>query len=165
MGTVHNALTAVSSNLPAETHEIIGFIKERGLKFAIERIPIFGKLYNEIEDYIDSKHLEKRIQAIEIELSRIGIIMDDFIKRLNLALYDEHKYYLIRNTARHIFLFAPPATVDILNKALIEIVMNDEYSMAEHATEIIKQLNPDDIAFLKAVKKYKTQKEDDRGGK
>ena len=66
---------------------------------------------------------------------------------------------MVRNNLKFLCLSALPETVDSFNRALIEIIMSDQPTMAEYACEIIKQLNADDISLLKNIKRFKQQQE------
>jgi len=120
-------------------------------KGLIAMIPIVGSVLAELIGYADSRYVDKRIQTLEQAVLDLGIKMDDFIERLRSVEDDEHKYFVVRNNIKHLCLSALPETVDMFNKALIEVIMKDEYGMAEYATEIIKQLNSEDIAILNGV--------------
>ena len=123
-------------------------------KIALSGFPIVGSVVNELVGYADMKKVHKRLDRLRKHLENDNIILNDFAERLNALENDEHKYYVVRNGIKHLCISALPETVDALNKALIEIIMKDEYGMAEHATEIIMQLNAEDIATLKIIKQY-----------
>lgn len=123
-------------------------------KISFSLIPVVGSAIAELINYLDAKYIEKRLLALECEVFRQNIYMDDFKAKLNDLDNDEHKYYVVRNNLKHLCLTALPETVDAFNKALIECIMKDTYDICEYATEIIKQLNADDILFLDTVKQF-----------
>ena len=124
----------------------------------ISEIPIIGGVIAELVGYMDSRHVEKRISDLEQAVRGFGIAIEDFTEKLYALEADEHKYFVVRNNLKHLCTSALPETVDSLNKALIEIIMSENPSMAEYACEIIRQLNADDILLLKLIKQYRERK-------
>ncbi len=114
-------------------------------------IPIVGSVVDELWNYFDTRLIDRRIKELEKTIYQQHIDFSDFQKKLLGLSTDEHKFYAIRNNLKYMFLSALPETVDVLNKSLIDLVMADNYDMSEHACEIIRQLNSDDIYFLKLV--------------
>lgn len=123
-------------------------------KIAFSVVPVFGSAIAELINYLDAKHIERRLLLLEQAVSQQDIAMDEFKQRLYTLEDDEHKYYVVRNNIKFLCLNALPETVDSFNKALIDTIMQDDYTMAEYATEIIKQLNSDDIATLKLLRDF-----------
>lgn len=121
---------------------------------AISNVPLVGGVVAELIGYLDQKYLEERLASLERTVRSLDILISDFIERLYALEKDEHKYYVIRNNLKFLCLSALPETVDSFNRALVEIVMNDQQTMAEYACEIIKQLNADDILLLKSIKAF-----------
>ena len=133
-------------------------IAKAALVGGISEIPIIGGVIAELVGYMDSRHVEKRISDLERAVREFGITIDAFTEKLYALESDEHKYFVVRNNLKHLCTSALPETVDALNKALIEIVMSENPSMAEYACEIIRQLNADDILLLKLIKQYRERK-------
>ena len=126
---------------------------------AMSEIPIVGGVIAEVIGCLDQRYIEKRLSKLERTVRSLDILMSDFTERLYQLEKDEHKYYVVRNTLKFHCLSALPETVDSFNRALIEIIMSDQPTMAEYACEIIKQLNADDISLLKNKKRFKQQQE------
>ncbi|MBE6913506.1 MAG: hypothetical protein E7472_01025 [Ruminococcaceae bacterium] len=123
----------------------------------ISAVPVIGGVISELVGYLDSRHIEKRISDLEHAVLGMGISIQDFSDKLYRLESDEHRYYVVRNNLKYLCLSALPETVDALNRALIEIVMSEQPTMAEYACEIIRQLNADDILFLKLLKQYRAK--------
>lgn len=123
----------------------------------LSEIPFIGGIVSELSGCIAQRHIEDRLQKLERTVRSLDILMSDFIERIYRLEENEHKYYVVRNNLKFICLSALPETVDALNKALIEIIMKDDITMAEYACEIIKQLNADDILLLKNIKRFQQQ--------
>ena len=126
---------------------------------AMSEIPIVGGVIAEVIGCLDQRYIEKRLSKLERTVRSLDILMSDFTERLYQLEKDEHKYYVVRNNLKFLCLSALPETVDSFNRALIEIIMSDQPTMAEYACEIIKQLNADDISLLKNIKQFKQQQE------
>ena len=126
---------------------------------AMSEIPIVGGVIAEVIGCLDQRYIEKRLSKLERTVRSLDILMSDFTERLYQLEKDEHKYYVVRNNLKFLCLSALPETVDSFNRALIEIIMSDQPTMAEYACEIIKQLNADDISLLKYIKRFKQQQE------
>ena len=126
---------------------------------AMSEIPIVGGVIAEVIGCLDQRYIEKRLSKLERTVRSLDILMSDFTERLYQLEKDEHKYYVVRNNLKFLCLSALPETVDSFNRALIEIIMSDQPTMAEYACEIIKQLNADDISLLKNIKRFKQQQE------
>ena len=126
---------------------------------AMSEIPIVGGVIAEVIGCLDQRYIEKRLSKLERTVRSLDILMSDFTERLYQLEKDEHKYYVVRNNLKFLCLSALPETVDSSNRALIEIIMSDQPTMAEYACEIIKQLNADDISLLKNIKRFKQQQE------
>jgi len=124
------------------------------IKGALGSIPIVGGVVVELWNYLDARLIDQRLKTLEETIFQQRIDIIDFQNRLMGLVDNEHKFYAVRNNIKHMCLSALPETVDILNVALIEMVMNDEYDMAEHACEVIQQLNANDIHFLKMVETH-----------
>lgn len=124
------------------------------IRGAISNVPIVGSVISEVIGYLDSKYINERLEKLERTVRSLDILVSDFSEKLYALENDEHKYYVVRNNLKFLCLTALPETVDAFNKALIDIIMNDQPSMAEYACEIIKQLNADDISVLKTIKEY-----------
>ncbi len=123
-------------------------------KIGFSTVPIIGSAIAELMNYLDAQYIEKRLCSLEQAVLQQGITIEEFRKYLLALDTDEHRYYVVRNNVKFLCLNALPETVDAFNKALIDTVMLDDYTMAEYATEIIKQLNSDDIATLKLLKEF-----------
>ncbi|QNK40966.1 hypothetical protein [Caproicibacter fermentans] len=128
------------------------------LKGGLGKIPIVGGVVVEIWNYFDTHLIDRRLKALEKTIYQQHINIKDFQDRLLGLATDEHKYYAVRNNLKHMFLSALPETIDAFKKALIELVMTDNYSMPEHACEIIQQLNADDIYFMELISFQKNGK-------
>lgn len=120
-------------------------------KGALGKIPIVGGVVVELWNYVDAHLIDRRLNALEETICQQHVNITDFQDRLLGLATDEHRFYAVRNNLKHMLLSALPETVDAYNKALIELVMTDNYSMSEHACEIIQQLNADDIYFMKQI--------------
>lgn len=129
-------------------------ISKAVFKGVISNVPIVGSVIAELIGYLDSKYIARRLERLERTIRSHDILLSDFTERLYDLENDEHKYYIVRNNLKHLCLSALPETVDAFNKALIEIVMSEQPTMAEYACEMIKQLNADDISLLKSIKEY-----------
>ena len=79
-----------------------------------------------------------------------GVEIPEFAKQVSQL--DEHSQYVVRNTVKHLCLSAQPEVTETLNKAIIDLIMNEPYGMPEHICEILQQCNADDIAFLRNIK-------------
>lgn len=127
------------------------------IKGALGTIPIVGGVIVELWNYFDARLIERRLQNLEQAIQRQQIDISSFQNRLLSLSSDEHKFYCVRNNLRHLLLAGLPETVEVLNKSLIEMVMTDHYGMSEHACEIIRQLNADDIHFLELVAAFQKE--------
>ena len=121
------------------------------LKGVLGNIPIVGGVVVELWSYFDTQLIDRRLKIFEETIYQRHIDIADFKNKLLELSTDEHKFYAVRNNLKYMFLSALPETVDVLNKSLIDFVMEDNYDMSEHACEIIRQLNSDDIYFLKLI--------------
>lgn len=126
---------------------------------AMSNIPIVGGVITEVIGCLDQRYIEERLSNLERTVRSLDILMSDFTERLYQLEKDEHKYYVVRNNLKYLCLSALPETVDSFNRALIEIIMSDQPTMAEYACEIIKQLNADDISLLRNIKRFKLKQE------
>lgn len=124
------------------------------IKGAISNIPIVGSVISEIIGYLDSKYINERLEKLEATVKNLGIRVSDFADKMYALENDEHKYFVVRNNLKFLCLSALPETVDAFNRALIDLIMTENPSMAEYACEIIKQLNADDIYLLKTIREY-----------
>lgn len=124
------------------------------VKIAFSCVPIVGSTIAELITYLDAKYIERRLTTLEDQVKKLNINLDDFTNRLIALDEDEHKYYVVRSNLKYLCLNALPESIDMLNMALIEIITQDEYGMAEHAAEIIRQLNSEDIAVLHRMKQF-----------
>lgn len=115
-------------------------------------IPVMTSVANELFSFFDSKSIEKRLCGLQNELKGQNIEIKDFAQRISEL--EEHGQYVLRNNIKYLCLEAQPETTDMLNKAIIECVMNEPYGLAEHACEILQQCNSDDIALLKYIKDF-----------
>lgn len=122
-------------------------------------IPVISSVTNELFAYFDAKSIEKRLKGLQDELIKQNIRIEDFAQRISELT--EHERYVVRNNIRHLCLSAQPETTDMLNKAIIEYIMNESFGLAEHACEILQQCNSDDIFFLKFVKNFLMNKPKD----
>ena len=129
-------------------------------KLTFGKIPIIGSWIFEVKDYIEIKHIIYRIQALEDTVEKLGYDLDTCRSNLSSLANNEHKYYVVRNNVKHLLTTALPETTDALNRAIIEIIMQDKYDMAEHAAEIIRQLNSVDILTFSLIKRFLAYKED-----
>ncbi|MVB11613.1 hypothetical protein CAFE_23340 [Caprobacter fermentans] len=120
-------------------------------KGLLGNIPIVGSVVDELWSYFDTRLMERRIKVLEETIYLQHVDIADFQNKLLGLATDEHKFYTVRNNLKYMLLSALPETVDVLNKSLIDLVMEDNYDMSEHACEIIRQLNSDDIYFLKLL--------------
>lgn len=144
----------------------IEIIKDKELYKAILRgtlgiIPIVGGIVVELWNYVDARMIDRRLKVLEDTIYQQHIDITDFKKKLVGVTDDEHKFYAVRNNLKHMLLSALPETVDALNKALIELVMSENYDMSEHVCEIIQQLNADDIYFLKLIISFQKEGKND----
>jgi hypothetical protein len=126
-------------------------------KGVLGNIPIIGSVVDELWNYFDTRLMDRRIKALEETIYQQHIDITDFQNKLLGLSTDEHKFYAVRNNLKYMVLSALPETVDVLNKSLIDLVMADNYDMSEHACEIIRQLNSDDIYFLKLIISYRKE--------
>lgn len=125
------------------------------IKGTLGNIPIIGGVVVELWNYFDASLIDQRLKALEKSIQQQYIDITSFQNKLLGISTDEHKFYAVRNNLKHMLISALPETIDSFNKALIELIMTDNYDMAEYACEIIQQLNADDINFLKLTCSFK----------
>lgn len=124
------------------------------IKVAFSSVPVVGSAISEMINYFDAKYIEIRLKALEDAVIAQKILMKNFIDRLNDLDDNEHKYYVVRNNLKHLCLEALPETVDAFNKSLIDIIMSESSEMPEQISEIIRELNANDITFCKELKLF-----------
>lgn len=115
-------------------------------------IPVIASVSNELFAYFDSKSTEKRLLQLQEAVKHTGVEIPEFAEQVSKL--DEHGQYVVRNIVKHLCLSAPPEVTDTLNKAIIDLIMNEPYGMPEHICEILQQCNADDIAFLRHIKQF-----------
>lgn len=115
-------------------------------------IPIISSVANELFSYFDNKNMEKRLHGLQDELEKKQISIDDFAN--HISRLEEHSQYVVRNNVKHLCLSAQPETTDALNKAIIDLIMNEPYGLPEYACEILQQCNSSDIILLKLIKNF-----------
>lgn len=113
-------------------------------------IPVIASVSNELFSYFDCKSTEKRLLELQNAVEGSGVGINAFAEQL--AQLDEHSQYVVRNAVKHLCLCAQPEVTEALNKAIIDLIMNEPYGMPEHICEILQQCNADDIALLHHVK-------------
>lgn len=113
-------------------------------------IPVIVSVSNELFSYFDSKSTEKRLLQLQNAVEHSGVEINAFAKQI--AQLDEHGQYVVRNTIKHLCLCAQPEVTETLNKAIVDLIMNEPYGMPEHICEILQQCNADDIALLRHIK-------------
>lgn len=125
------------------------------LKIPIAAIPYAGGAINEIINCVQKDKLEKRIIDIEKNIKDYIISQDmsfeDFIdisKRL-----DEHDYYVVRNTFKHLLLSAQPDSVEPLCRAMVDYSLKIDQDSNQIACEIMCELNSNDIKVIKKIKR------------
>lgn len=115
-------------------------------------IPVIASVSNELFAYFDSKSTEKRLLQLQNAIENAGVEIPKFAEQVSQL--DEHSQYVVRNTVKHLCLSAQPEVTETLNKAIIDLIMNEPYGMPEHICEILQQCNADDIAFLRIIKRF-----------
>jgi hypothetical protein len=115
-------------------------------------IPVIASVSNELFTYFDDKSIGKRLLQLENAIENSGIDIPRFAEQISQL--DEHNQYVVRNTVKHLCLSAQPEVTDTLNRAIIDLIMNDPYGMPEHICEILQQCNADDIALLQHIKRF-----------
>ena len=114
-------------------------------------IPVIASVSNELFSYFDSKNTERRLLQLQNTIEASDIKINEFADQV--ARLDEHSQYVVRNTVKHLCLCAQPEVTDSLNKALIDLIMNEPCGgMSEHVCEILQQCNADDIELLRHIK-------------
>ncbi|MCY6370249.1 hypothetical protein [Clostridium ganghwense] len=122
-------------------------------KVGLSLIPLVGSLYNELILYFDEKRINGRFQRIEDKLNKYELSIEDISKIIEK--FKDHEYYVLRNNLRNVITTSLPETVETYNNALIEYIMDESNrSMNEEVSEIISQLNKNDIELLKRLKKF-----------
>lgn len=115
-------------------------------------IPVIASVSNELFAYFDSKSTEKRLLCLQNAVEKTGIEIPEFAEKVSQL--DEHNQYVVRNVIKHLCLSAQPEVTDTLNKAIIDLIMNEQYEMPEHICEILQQCNADDIELLQHIKHF-----------
>lgn len=115
-------------------------------------IPVIASVSNELFAYFDSKSTEKRLLQLQNAVESAGVGIPEFAEQISKL--DEHSQYVVRNTVKHLCLSAQPEVTETLNKAIIDLIMNEPYGMPEHICEILQQCNADDIALLRHIKRF-----------
>ena len=123
----------------------VGFLSE---------IPFVGGVISELAGYVSEKRLKERLRKLEQTINDMGISLEEISDKIYALEDNEHKYYVVRNNLKHLCLTALPETVDSFNRALVEVIIKDEPTMAEYACEILQDLNADDIMLLQNIKRY-----------
>lgn len=113
-------------------------------------IPVIASVSNELFSYFDSKSIEKRLLQLQNTVGSSGIEISEFSEQINLL--DEHSQYVVRNAVKHLCLCAQPEVTEALNRAIVDLIMNEPYGMPEHVCEILQQCNADDITLLHHIK-------------
>lgn len=82
----------------------------------------------------------------------INTSISEFVDKVKSL--DEHNSYALRNNLKHLCLAALPETVDLLNEAIIELVMSESHTLPELCCEVIRQLNASDVELLNNILKH-----------
>lgn len=115
-------------------------------------IPVIASVSNELFAYFDSKSTEKRLLQLQEAVEHTGVEIPEFAEQVSKL--DEHGQYVVRNIVKHLCLSAPPEVTDTLNKAIIDLIMNEPHGMPEHICEILQQCNANDIKLLRRIKRF-----------
>ncbi len=112
-------------------------------------VPIVCSVVNELCIFFEKERVEARFDKLEKKLEEHDIGISEFVEKVKSL--DEHNSYALRNNLKHLCLSALPETVDLLNEAMIELVMSENHSLPELCCEVIRQLNANDVELLNNI--------------
>lgn len=122
-------------------------------QIALAGIPVVGSVISEIIGYFNEKEIIKRIETLDSKFNQMDASVEN-IKDI-ISNFSEHDYYTLRRNLKHLIIDAQPEVVESFNNSIVDFILYDKNrTMAEEASEILRDLNSNDIELLELIKYF-----------